>query len=175
MCARVCVDCWKHTIGVADDCVIRQNPIAHLTISPRSLDQPGCRSSITRIILAYPFETNVIRRLASVTRTCFHTGDHGQLSTNRQPPIEALPTYGTPLPLQPKMKKITHITRNRKNKTFAIPADAAAMPPNPNTAATSAIIKKVTAQPNIVSPPLASESCQPFIPRVFITQRDSRC
>jgi hypothetical protein len=48
-----------------------------------------------------------------------------------------------------------HITRNRKNKTFAIPADAAAMPPNPNTAATSAIIKKVTAQPNIVSPPLA--------------------
>jgi hypothetical protein len=52
------------------------------------------------------------------------------------------------------MKKITHITRNRKNKTFAIPAEAAAMPPNPNTAATSAIIKKVTAQPNIVSPPL---------------------
>jgi hypothetical protein len=34
--------------------------------------------------------------------------------------------------LQPKMKKITHITRNRKNKTFAIPADAAAIPPNPN-------------------------------------------
>jgi len=48
-----------------------------------------------------------------------------------------------------------HITRNRKNKTFAIPADAAAMPPNPNTAVISAIIKKVTAQPNIVSPPVA--------------------
>jgi hypothetical protein len=43
-----------------------------------------------------------------------------------------------------------HITRNRKNKTFAIPADAAAMPPNPNTAAINAMIKKVTAQPNIV-------------------------
>jgi hypothetical protein len=36
-----------------------------------------------------------------------------------------------------------------KNKTFAIPADAAAIPPNPNTAATSAIIRKVTAQPNM--------------------------
>jgi hypothetical protein len=68
--------------------------------------------------------------------------------------LEAIVNHGTPLPLQPKIKKIMHITRNRKNKTFAIPADAAAMPPNPNTAATSAIIKKVTAQPNIVSPPL---------------------
>jgi len=47
------------------------------------------------------------------------------------------------------MKKITHITRNMKNKTFAIPADAAAIPPNPNTAATSAIIRKVIAQPNM--------------------------
>jgi hypothetical protein len=73
-----------------------------------------------------------------------------------QPGLQArLPTknhragYGTPLPLHPKMKKITHITRNMKNKTFAIPADAAAIPPNPNTAATSAIIRKVTAQPNM--------------------------
>jgi hypothetical protein len=47
-----------------------------------------------------------------------------------------------------------HITRNRKNKNLAIPADAAAIPPNPNSAAISAIIRKVTAQPNIVSPPL---------------------
>src|SRR5438309_560269 len=38
-----------------------------------------------------------------------------------------------------------HITRNRKNKTFAIPADAAAMPPNPSTAATNSVTKKVTA------------------------------
>jgi hypothetical protein len=53
------------------------------------------------------------------------------------------------------MKKITQITRNRKNKNLAIPADAAAIPPNPNTAATIAIIRKVMAQPNIVSPPLA--------------------
>jgi hypothetical protein len=51
------------------------------------------------------------------------------------------------------MKKITHITRNMKNKTFAIPAEAAAIPPNPNTAATSAIIR--TLQPNLTcfSPP----------------------
>jgi hypothetical protein len=57
--------------------------------------------------------------------------------------------YGTPLPRQPKIKKITHITRNIKNKIFAIPADAAAIPPNPSTAAISAIIRKVTAQPNM--------------------------
>jgi hypothetical protein len=61
--------------------------------------------------------------------------------------------HGTPLPRQPKIKKIMHITRNRKNKTFAIPADAAAMPPNPSTAATNAIIRNVTAQPNMMSPP----------------------
>src|SRR5260370_11817024 len=66
---------------------------------------------------------------------------------------EAAGTYGTLLPLHPKQKKITHITRNRKNKNFAIPADAAAIPPNPSSAAISAIIRKVTAQPNIVSPP----------------------
>src|SRR5204863_492857 len=60
--------------------------------------------------------------------------------------------YETPLPLQPRKKKITHITKNRKNKNFAIPADAAAIPPNPSTAAMSAIIRNVTAQPNIVSP-----------------------
>jgi hypothetical protein len=56
-----------------------------------------------------------------------------------------LELYGT-LPLQPKKKKITHITKNRKNNNFAIPADAAAIPPNPNTAAISAIIRKITAQ-----------------------------
>jgi len=66
---------------------------------------------------------------------------------------EGAGTYGTLLPLQPKKKKITHITRNRKNKNLAIPADAAAIPPNPSSAAISTIIRKVTAQPNIVSPP----------------------
>jgi hypothetical protein len=68
---------------------------------------------------------------------------------------------------------MTHITRNRKNKTFAIPAEAAAIPPNPNTAATSAIIKKVTAQPNIFSPPLTTESHQLALVRVFDFNSDS--
>jgi hypothetical protein len=54
-----------------------------------------------------------------------------------------------PLPFQPKIKKITHMTKNRKNSNLAIPADAAAIPPNPSTAAISAIIKNVTAQPNM--------------------------
>src|SRR5205814_10535277 len=78
-----------------------------------------------------------------------------------------LGNQGTPLPLQPKIKKITHITRNRKNKTLAIPADAAAIPPNPNTAATSAIIRKVTAQPNMISPPLIAGIAPLAIVRVF--------
>jgi hypothetical protein len=34
-----------------------------------------------------------------------------------------------------------------------MPADAVAIPPNPRTAAKSAMIKKTTAQPNISSPP----------------------
>jgi hypothetical protein len=34
-----------------------------------------------------------------------------------------------------------------------MPADAAAIPPNPKTAATSAMMRNITAQPNISSPP----------------------
>jgi hypothetical protein len=60
---------------------------------------------------------------------------------------------GTSLPLHPKIKEITNRTRNIKNRSFAMPADAAAIPPNPKTAATSAMIRKTTAQPNISSPP----------------------
>ena len=57
---------------------------------------------------------------------------------------------GTLLPLDPNIKKITHIIRNRKNKTFAIPAEATAIPPNPNAAAINATNRKITAQPNIL-------------------------
>src|ERR1700716_1977732 len=46
----------------------------------------------------------------------------------------------------PRIKNTRHITRNRKNKNFAIPAAAEAMPVNPNNAATSAIIRNITAQ-----------------------------
>ena len=56
----------------------------------------------------------------------------------------------------PLVKWVTRETKSRirktKNKIFAIPAEAAAIPPNPNTAAIRAIIRNVTAQPNIVSP-----------------------
>jgi hypothetical protein len=68
--------------------------------------------------------------------------------------------YGTPLPLQFTIKKITHITRKRKNKSFAIPADARATPPKPNTAAMRAMIRKVIAKPNICSPPFRHKSHQ---------------
>jgi hypothetical protein len=52
-----------------------------------------------------------------------------------------------------KMKKIRHSSRKRPNRNFAMAAAPAAMPVNPNSAATIAIIKKITAQRNIVSPP----------------------
>ena len=75
-------------------------------------------------------------------------------------PSGSLPSYvnfiiaqGTRLPRQPKIKEITNSTRNIKNRSFAMPADAAAIPPNPKTAATSAMIRKTTAHPNISSPP----------------------
>jgi hypothetical protein len=95
----------------------------------------------------------MIRRQAGAPNHTFPKLDHERYR-NRLLPIEAIANYGTRLPRDPKIKKIMHITRNRKNKNLAIPADAAAIPPNPNTAATSAIIRKVMAQPNIVSPPL---------------------
>jgi hypothetical protein len=69
--------------------------------------------------------------------------------------------YGILLPpLQPREKKITHITRNKTNRNFAIPADAAAIPPNPSTAAINAIIRKVTAQPRFCFTSFTAESQQ---------------
>src|SRR2546423_8411696 len=61
--------------------------------------------------------------------------------------------HGTRLPRHPKIKEITNSTRNITNRSFAMPADAAAIPPNPKTAATSAMIRNTTAHPNIPSPP----------------------
>ena len=48
------------------------------------------------------------------------------------------------------IKLIISKTRNTKNKIFAMPADAPAMPPNPSTAAINALIKNVRAQPHMV-------------------------
>jgi hypothetical protein len=65
-------------------------------------------------------------------------------------PVKLL-AYRALRPLEPRTKKIMHITRKRKKRNLAIPAAAAAIPPNPRTAAINAIIRKVMAQPNIVS------------------------
>src|SRR6266436_9944909 len=62
--------------------------------------------------------------------------------------------YRTLLPADmANIKKIRHSNKKRPNRNFAIAAAPAAMPVNPNSAATIAIIKKITAQRNIVSPP----------------------
>jgi hypothetical protein len=62
--------------------------------------------------------------------------------------------YGTLLPADmPIRKKIRQTNRNRKNKNLAIPAAAAAIPVNPKSAATSAIIRKINAQRSMLSPP----------------------
>ena len=74
-------------------------------------------------------------------------------SLPRERESELIAVHGTRLPRHPKIKEITNSTRNITNKSFAMPADAAAIPPNPKTAATSAMIRNTTAQPNISSPP----------------------
>ena len=67
--------------------------------------------------------------------------------------VNSVAAQGIRLPRHPKSKETMNSTRNIKNRSFAMPADAAAIPPNPKTAATSAMIKNTTAQPNISSPP----------------------
>lgn len=47
-------------------------------------------------------------------------------------------------------KETTNKTKNTKNTIFAISADAAAMPPNPNTPAIIATTKNVSAQFNMI-------------------------
>ena len=65
-------------------------------------------------------------------------------------PILGPQAYSTLLPAEiPRIKKIRNITRKRKNRNFAIPAAAAAIPVNPSSAATNAMTKKTTAQYNI--------------------------
>ncbi len=52
--------------------------------------------------------------------------------------------------LAPNTSDSTKSTKKIKNKTLAIEAAPAAIPPNPKMAATIAIIRKVTVQRNIV-------------------------
>lgn len=51
-----------------------------------------------------------------------------------------------------KIPASTKSTIKTKNNIFAIPAEAAATPPNPNTPAIIATIKNVKAQPNMIFP-----------------------
>jgi len=59
-----------------------------------------------------------------------------------------------PRDIMPSTSMTTKIIRKRKKRIFAMPAAAEAIPPNPNKAATTATIKKTTAQYNISQPPL---------------------
>jgi hypothetical protein len=67
------------------------------------------------------------------------------------------PPQGTRGPL---VKWVTRETKSRtrktKNKIFAMPADAPAIPPNPKAAATSATIKNTRAQYSMVASPFPS-------------------
>ena len=61
-----------------------------------------------------------------------------------------------PLRTPPSTRATRNRTRNRKKRIFATPAEAAAIPPKPNTAATSATTKNTRAQYSIGSPPVES-------------------
>lgn len=52
--------------------------------------------------------------------------------------------------LLPIIKEIRNRIKKIKNKTFAIEAAPAAMPPNPNTAAMIATIRNITVQRSII-------------------------
>ena len=69
----------------------------------------------------------------------------------------------------PITKKIRQITRNRKNNNLAIPAAAAAIPVNPKSAATSAIIRKIKAQRSILFTSSESNRISQS-PRVFFSE-----
>ena len=58
-----------------------------------------------------------------------------------------------PLDIKPSTSMTRKTMTKRKKRSFAIPAAAEAIPPKPNTAATTATIKKTTAQYNIGYPP----------------------
>jgi hypothetical protein len=57
-------------------------------------------------------------------------------------------------PMTPMTNVTMKTTRKMKNKTWAIPADADAIPPNPNNPAITATMKNTIAQYNMTHPPL---------------------
>ena len=154
----------------AFSCVRYGVPASHATMSIFAQILPICatgasfacatllRTIVENLSFSQPWRVIAAHRLFATQAETFLPAVVSQTNHQTDDVIDnhlsrGLAHYGTPLPRHPKIKKIMHITRNRKNKTFAIPADAAAMPPNPSTAATNAIIRNVTAQPNIMSPP----------------------
>jgi hypothetical protein len=72
----------------------------------------------------------------------------------------------------PITKKIRQTTRNRKNKNLAIPVAAAAIPVNPKSAATNAIMRKIKAQRSILSPPSEGNRTSQSL-RVFFSEEHS--
>ena len=63
-------------------------------------------------------------------------------------PDNTVKSYSTVL--LPNKRERTNKTRKMKNKTLAMPAAPAAMPPNPKMAAIMATIRKMTVQRNIL-------------------------
>ena len=53
--------------------------------------------------------------------------------------------------ISPAIREIRNSTIKMKKRIFAIETAPAAMPPKPNTAATMAIMRKITAQRNIIN------------------------
>jgi len=60
---------------------------------------------------------------------------------------------------RPAIRLITNSIRNTTNKIFAIPADAAAMPPNPKIAAMIAITRNTHAYQSILNFSSRTEEC----------------
>jgi hypothetical protein len=58
--------------------------------------------------------------------------------------------------MKPITRRTMKITTKTKKSNFAIPAAAEAIPPNPNAAATNAMIKNTTAQYSMDVPPIAT-------------------
>jgi hypothetical protein len=56
--------------------------------------------------------------------------------------------------MSPLKSDATKRIKNRKNRILAIPAEAAATPPKPNTAATNATTRKISVQRNIGDLPI---------------------
>src|SRR6056297_3944476 len=70
-------------------------------------------------------------------------------------PCPVLPRYLGVRPRRARARRaMTKSPMKMKNRICAIPADALAMPPKPNSAATSAIMRKAIAHPSMVSTPL---------------------